>query len=104
MLASALLLATAYPYRWAVVLYVLGAVPFLVLEFFEIDSLQRGVDLFAWFIGAEDFVRFVRLPTGEFARGWLSLPTMGMWIASAAFWISVGVACVVAASSRVRDH
>lgn len=104
MLASALLLATAYPFRWAVVLYVLGVVPFGVLEFFEIDSLQRGVDLFAWFIGAEDFVRFVRLPTGEFARGWLSLPTTGLWVASAVFWISLGVACVVTASSRARDH
>ena len=74
MLASALLLATAHPFRWVVVLYVLGIVPFGVLEFFEIDSLQRGIDLFTWFIGGDDFGRFVRLSTGEFARGWLFLP------------------------------
>ena len=104
MLASALLLATAHPFRWAVVLYVLGIVPFGVLEFFEIESLQRGIDLFTWFIGGEDFGRFVRLSTGEFARGWLLLPSMGMWIASAAFWIGLGVACVLTASARVRDH
>ena len=104
MLASALLLATAHPFRWAVVLYVLGIVPFGVLEFFEIDSLQRGIDLITWFIGGDDFGRFVRLSTGEFARGWLLLPSMGMWVASTVFWISLGFACVVAASARVRDH
>ncbi len=104
MLSSALLLATAYPYRWAVALYVSGIVPFGVVEFFEVDSVQRGIDLFGWFIGAEDFARGVRLPDGEFVRGWLLLPSAGMWVASALFWISLGVACVVAASARARDH
>ena len=104
MLASALLLATAYPFRWAVALWVLGVVPVGVTEFFEIDSLQRGIDLVAWFVGGEDFARGVRLPTGEWAQGWLLLPSMGMWVASAAFWISLGFACVVTASGRVRDH
>ena len=105
MFASALLLATAYPYRWAVALYVVTVVPVgLTMEFFEIDSLERGIDLVGWFIGAEDFTRGVRLPTGEFARGWLLLPSAGMWAASAVFWIGLGVACVLTASARVRDH
>ena len=104
MLASALFLATAYPFRWAVVLYVLGGVVAGVTEFFEIQLLQQAGELIAWFIGAEDFARGVRLPTGERAVGWLLLPSIRMWAALAAFWISLGVACVLTASARARDH
>ncbi len=105
MLASALLLATAYPFRWAVALYVLTIVPVgLAIEFYEVGWVQRAVDLVAWFVGGGIFVSFVRLPTGEFARGWSPLPSAGLWVASAVFWISLGVACVVTASTRARDH
>ena len=45
MLASALFLATAYPFRWAVVLYVLGGVVAGVTEFFEIqEAVAIGVE------------------------------------------------------------
>ena len=104
--ASALLLATAYPFRWAVALYFLSFAPAgLAMTFFsEFGSLRRGIDLVAWFIGGGDLSWGVRLPTGEFAQGWPLLPSVGLWVASAAFWIGLGVACVVTASSRVREH
>ena len=106
MLASALLLATAYPLRWAVALFVLTAVSVEIItsEYVQIGWLRRAIDLAAWFISGEDFNQFVRLSEREFTRGWLLLPSMGLWVASAVFWISLGFACVVAASSRARDH
>ena len=106
LLASALLLATAYPFRWAVVLFVLTqvSVEIITSEYVQIGWLRRAVDLVEWFVGGEDFVTYVRLPTTRFTRAWVLLPSVGMWVASAAFWISLGFACVVAASSRARDH
>ena len=104
MLASALILATPHPFRWAAAIYVLSLLPMLAVELFELHSLQRGAETFAWFIGGEDFARGARLPTGERVEGWLLLPSIGQWLAWAAVWISLGFASILTASARVRDH
>ena len=56
-----------------------------------------------FFLGDDAFTRGVQLPTGR-REGWLILPSLKMWAASSAFWISLGVVGVLGASARPRDH
>ena len=79
-------------------------VPVVVVELYELPSLRRGLEILAWFIGGDDFSRSARLATGERAYGWMLLPSLKMWAGWAAFWMSLGIACVLAAAGRARDH
>ena len=103
LLASTLVLATARPLFWAAGLWVAGAVVLGVAEVRDIGWIQRTAELVAWYIGGDSFNRGVHLPTGG-SEGWTLLPTMGMWTASSAFWISLGLVGVLGASGRPRNH
>ncbi len=105
LLASTLMLATARPLFWAAGLWVAGAVVLGVLgvtEAWDIGWIQRTAELVHWYIGGDSFNRGVHLPTG-LGQGWTLLPTMGMWTASSAFWISLGLVGVLGASGRPRN-
>jgi hypothetical protein len=102
--ASALWLGTRRPWVWAVAIWMISLFLFSAAEEYEIEPLLRGIDLLGWFIGADDFSGYARLPTGEFAQGWARLPTLGLWLGSCVFWIGLGATGVLAASSRPRDH
>ena len=103
LLASTLMLATARPLFWAAGLWVAGAVVLGVAEVWDIGWIQRTTERVAWYIGGDSFTRGVHLPTGG-REGWTVLPTIGMWAASSAFWISLGLAGVLGASGRARNH
>ena len=104
LLSSALLLGTPHPFRWAVAIWAVVLVMGGAVEFLENERLYRGFSVLAWFAGLEDFAGGVRLASGEFARGWWRIPTLGMWVGMATLWIGLGTAGVLAASARRRDH
>ena len=91
------------PLFWAAGLWVAGAVVLGVAEVRDIGWIQRTAELVAWYIGGDSFNRGVHLPTGG-SEGWTLLPTIGMWTASSAFWISLGLVGVLGASGRPRNH
>ena len=103
LLASTLVLATARPLFWAAGVWVAGAVVLGVAEVRDIGWIQRTAELVAWYIGGDTFNRWVELPT-DGSEGWTLLPTMGMWTASSAFWISLGLVGVLVASGRARNQ
>lgn len=103
LLASTLLLATPRPLFWAVGLWVVVLAVVGVAEFWDVGWIHRGTDLVSWYIGGDPFTRGVQLPTGR-REAWMLLPSLKMWAASSAFWISLGVVGVLGASARPRDH
>ena len=94
----------AHPVRWGVVLWVMLLVAGGIADLGGIGWMDRGFDLMAWFIGADPFTRAVHLPDGTGAEGWVLLPTARMWLVSATFWIGLGLATLLVASARPRDH
>ncbi len=103
LLASTLFLATARPLFWAAGLWIAGAGALGVAEFRDIGWIQRSAELVAWYAGGDSFNQGVRLPTG-WIEGWMLLPSVEMWLASSAFWISLGLVGVAAAACRARNH
>ena len=103
LLASTLLLATARPLFWAAGLWAAGMVVLGVADIWEIGWIERASDHVAWYIGADSFTHGMQLPTGR-RDVWTLLPTAKMWTASSAIWISLGLAGVLMASSRARNH
>lgn len=103
LLASTLMLSTARPVFWAVGLWVAGAVVLGIGEIWDIGWMQRTTEFVAWYIGGESFARGVQLPTG-WEVVWTLVPTIQMWMASAAFWISLGLVGVLVASARPRNQ
>ena len=103
LLATTLILATARPLFWAAGLWVAGAAVLGIAEIWDIDWIQRTTDFVAWYIGGESFTRGMQLPTGREVV-WTLLPTVKMWMALSAFWISLGLAGVLGASSRPRNE
>ena len=103
LLASTLILATARPLFWAAGLWVAAAVVVGVAEAWDIGWIHRTAELVGWYIGGDSFTRGVQLPIG-WREGWTHLPTMKMWTASSAIWISLGLAGVLGASARQRNH
>lgn len=103
LLATTLILATARPLFWAAGLWVAGAAVLGIAEIWDIDWIQRTTDFVAWYIGGESFTRGMQLPTGREVV-WTLLPTVKMWMALSAFWISLGLAGVLGASSRPRSE
>ena len=104
LLASTLVLATARPLLWAVGLWVAGGVVLGVAEVWDIGWIERTAELVAWYIGGDSFNRGMQLPTGRRELGWTLLPTAGMWTASSALWISLGLVGVLGASGRPRNQ
>lgn len=103
LLASTLMLATARPLFWAAGLWVAGAVVLGAGDIWDIGWIQRTTEFVAWYIGGDSFTQGVQLPTGG-REAWTLLPTAGMWMASSAVWISLGLAGVVWASGRARGR
>ena len=112
LLASTLILATARPVFWAAGLWVAGMLVFgagaLALDsgdIWDIGWIERAARFAAWswYVGADSFTRWLPLPAGG-GRVWTILPTASMWAASAAFWISLGLAGVLVASGRPRNQ
>ena len=103
LLASTLMLATARPLFWAAGLWVAGAVVLGVGDKWDIGWIQRTAEFVAWYAGGDSFTRGMQLPTGG-REVWTLLPTIGMWTASSAFWIGLGLAGVLGASGRARNH
>ena len=110
LVASTLWLATARPVFWAAGLWVAGTLVFgagaLALDsgdIWDIGWIERASEFVAWYIGADSFTRGMPLPTGG-REVWTLLPTANMWLASSAFWISLGLAGVLLASSRARNQ
>ncbi|MXX56191.1 MAG: hypothetical protein F4106_12015 [Gemmatimonadetes bacterium] len=103
LLASTLVLATARPLFWAAGLWVAGAVVLGIGEIWDIGWMQRTTEFVAWYIGGESFARGVQLPTGREVV-WTLLPTVQMWMALSAFWITLGLAGVLVASGRPRNQ
>ena len=94
----------ALPFTSATAAYLLASTLVLgVAEVRDIGWIQRTAELVAWYIGGDSFNRGVHLPTGG-SEGWTLLPTMGMWTASSAFWISLGLVGVLGASGRLRNR
>jgi len=102
LLASALLLATPHPLRWAAGIWAVGFAWMVVADISHVAWIARVADMVTWFIGGDAFTGSVQLPTGR-REGWRVLPSLGMWAASAAFWIGLGAASVRAAAGRPRD-
>jgi hypothetical protein len=113
---SALLLATAHPFRW---LIGVGGVLFLAAGMIDISNspelAQRaahalrtlmigrfGVDAFMSG-GIESFNRTVELPTGP-RRIVSQLPTAGRWLAATSLWLGATLAALFAAASRHRGR
>ena len=110
LVASTLWLATARPVFWAAGLWVAGVfvsgASVLVLDgadIWDIDWMERATEFVAWYIGADSFTRWLPLPRGG-GEVWTLLPTANMWLASSAFWISLGLAGVLVASARPRNQ
>ncbi len=103
LVASTLMLATRRPLFWAAGLWVAGAVVLGVAGIWDIDWIQRTIDFVAWYIGGDAFTRWMQLPTGG-REVWTLLPSIKMWTASSAFWIGLGLAGVLGASGRARNH
>lgn len=104
LLASSLVLGTAHPLRWAVVAWLLIGAFGVVAELTEVGWVTRGIGLVDWFIGGESLTETVTLPAGGRARAWAVLPSVGLWAASAALWVGLGLVGVLGASARPRDH
>ena len=104
LIGSALLLGTPHPFRWAIAIYLVCLIPPLAVELFDLDSVERGIELVAWSLGGDDFVRGTRLADGSFVRGWIVLPSVRMWATSTVLWNGLGLVCLFAAVGRVRDH
>ena len=103
LLASALMLATARPLFWAAGLWVAGALVLGVGDVWDVGWIERATELVAWYIGGDSFNQGVQRPTGR-VEGWMRLPTPGLWTASSAFWITLGLTGVLAASGRARTR
>ena len=103
LLASTLMLATRRPLFWAAGLWLAGAVVLGIADIRDIQWIQRASDFVAWYIGGDSFTRGMQLPTGR-QEVWTLLPTFKMWMASSAFWIGLGLAGVLGASGRARNH
>ena len=103
LLASTLMLATARPLFWAAGLWVGGAVVLGAADIWDIGWIWRATDFVNWYIGGDSFTRGVQLPSGG-REAWTLLPTAKMWTASSALWISLGLAGVLWASGRAREH
>ncbi len=103
LVASTLMLATARPLFWAVGLWVAGAVALGVADVWDIGWIERTADFVAWYIGGDTFTRGVQLPSGG-REAWTLLPTAKMWAVSSVLWIGLGLAGVLAASGRARNH
>jgi len=104
LLASTLLVATARPLFWAAGLWIAGAVVVGIGDTWDIGWILRAADFISWQIGGDAlFTRWVELPTG-WTEQWTLLPTANMWMASSAFWISLGLAGVLVASGRPRNQ
>ncbi len=103
LLASTLVLATARPLFWAVGLWVSGAVLLGVADIWDIGWIERTAEFVAWYVGGDTFNRWVDLPTGG-REGWALLPSTKLWATLSAIWISLGLAGVLMASSRARNH
>lgn len=109
LITTTLLVGTRHPVRWAVVLWlsVMGLAVISELArmggFVPADGLTEAVDALNWFFSGDTFTRGIQLPDAVRATGWTRLPTLGLWLASAAFWIGLGVVGTLAASARPRD-
>ena len=103
LLASTLVLATPRPLFWAAGLWVAGAVVLGIGDIRDVGWIERTAEFVAWYAGGDTFNRGVELPTGG-AEGWMRLPTIGLWMASSAFWVSLGLVGVLVASGRARNH
>jgi len=104
LLASTLVLATARPLFWAAGLWVASAVVVGISDIWDVSWIERAADFISWQIGGDGlFTRWVELPTG-WTKQWTHLPTATMWAASSAFWMSLGLAGVLGASSRPRNQ
>jgi hypothetical protein len=104
LLVSSLIVGSAHPVRWAVVLWVMLGVAAGIADIGNLDGMNRGFDLMAWFIGADPFSQGVQLPDGTRGEGWILIPTVRLWLASATFWIGLGLGALLVASARRRDH
>ncbi len=103
LVASTLVLATARPLVWAVGVWVVGMGVLGIADLRDIGWIERAGDFVAWYIGADSFTRGMQLPTGG-REVWTLLPTIKMWIALSAIWVSVGLAGVLGASGRARNQ
>ena len=103
LVASTLVLATARPVLWATGLWVAGMLVLGAADIWDIGWIQRATEIVAWYIDNDSFTRGMQLPTGG-REVWTLLPSVKMWTASSAFWISLGLAGVLGASSRARNQ
>lgn len=116
LLGSALLLATAHPWRWvagaALVAFVLSlpdeggraawldhawdsAAYHVSLGPYGLDALLTG--------GTEGLEIVRRLPSGEPELVWRELPAPGRWAKATVLWTGLGLAAVLGAASRHRQ-
>ena len=105
LVASTLMLATARPVLWAAGLWVAGLLVLGAGDIWDIGWIEGASEFVAWSwnIGADSFTQWLPLPTGG-REVWTLLPSANMWMASSALWISLGLAGVLAASSRRRNQ
>ena len=110
LVASTLWLATARPVFWAAGLWIAGVLVsgagvlvWGASNIWDIGWIERATEFGAWYIGAASFTRWLPLPGGG-GEVWTLLPTAQMWLASSAFWISLGLAGVLLASGRARNQ
>ena len=104
LLTSTLMLATTRPLFWAAGLWVASAVVVAIGDTWDVSWIERAADFISWQVGGDAlFTQWVELPTG-WTEQWSLLPTANMWLASSAFWISLGLAGVLVASGRPRNQ
>ncbi len=104
LLASTLMLATSRPVFWAAGLWLASMLVVSAGDIWDIGRIDQAANFMTWQIGGDAlFSQWVELPNG-WAKHWTLLPTANMWLASSAFWISLGLAGVLLASGRPRNQ
>jgi hypothetical protein len=115
LLTSALFLATRYPGRW-VVGTILGTLVLSLVTHWAglqglddvagsaLDSLLGGRYGLSTFVGGGTFeASATRLPSGQQALVWMSLPTFNRWAIAVVLWTAAAVAALGLAVFRHRD-
>lgn len=117
LLATGLLLGTRHPWWWLggpwVLVLTLGVVSnagnidwlgqALEGAFLGIAAHPLGLDTLLT-SGWDTLTTGFRSPSGGHRLGWYQMPSFGRWIAATALWTGLGLAALLGAVARPRDH